>query len=311
MLGEINGNYEWSLNSAMYNVHKKFYSISIFLLKGNYYGKKIENSRISYILSVFVIITGLLWYIISDIFTLSKLTLYPHILNQIVIDLIIFWALTIILIIFSICLFLDGLRFTDNDYLKKLSNKSNQLYTFAFEISLWNIPIAISMIVIKFFNDNKIINYLFVIIYILYLVKYVSPIYTNLEKIKNLAGFMVIFAITFILIFGAFQLITADIKINFDKQYYYPDDYVIITIDKAGITHPNIYEIKIDGNIVDSENFSSSEEGTKEIVIYKINKTDLGGSNNKILNVNVNYSINLSYNWVINRNEFADFIIVK
>lgn len=271
--------------------------------------KKIENSRVSYILSVFVIIAGLLWYIISDIFTLSKSTLNPQITDRIVIDLIIFWALTTILIMFSICLFLDGLHFTDNNYLKKLSNKSNQLYTFAFEISLLNIPVAIYMIFYNFFGNNNI-KYIFVVIFVLYIVKYVSHIYPKFENTKNITIYLIMFIITFVLIFGAFQLTTADIKINFDKQYYYPNDYVIITIDQTGITYPSINEIKIDGNVVDSENFYTSEEGIKEIVIYKINNIDLGDSNNRIIGVNVNYSTKLFY-WLINKNEFADFIIVK
>ena len=268
--------------------------------------------RLSYILSICIPIVGLILYIISDIFSMTKSTLYSQIIYQIIIDLVIFWALVIVLIIFIAYLFLQGLQLTDNDYLRSLSKNSNKFYTIGFELSLIVIPLAIFFILYTIFN-NLFIRIILFLIVIFYFYRFVLPLREPFYKLHPLLIFIVIYVLTLYLIFGAFQLATSDINIEFDKQYYLHSDYVIITIEQSGISYPHINKIEINGRVVKSENLCTSDEGTKQVVIYNIN--DIQESlffrdNYNIVHVDVNYST--PFLWKsINHDKFADFIVIN
>lgn len=268
--------------------------------------------RLPYIISIFTAIVGLEWYIIFDIFSLGKSTLYSQIQNRIMIEILIFCALFLILIIFLLYLFLEGLQFTDNNYLKKLSENANKFYTLGFELGLIIIPIAIFFIIDYLFN-NIIITITLVVIFLLYFYKFILPLSGTYDKLINSILFICIYLTTVILIFGMFQLTTSDINIDFDKDYYQTNDFVIITISQSGISYPHIKEIKINGNDVTAENLFTSDEGTKEVVIF--NLTDIQESlvfrnNYNIVEVDVYYSVRVIF-WDINYSKFASFIVIK
>lgn len=264
--------------------------------------------KIPYIISIFAAILGLEWYLILDIFSLGKSTLYIQILDRIVIELLIFWALLLILIIFLLYLFLEGLRFTDNDYLQKLSTNANKIYTLGFELGLIIIPFAVFLITYYLF-DNIIYRIFLIITILLFFYKFILPLKMTYDKIYVIA----IYLITFILIFGMFQLATSDVNINFNKDYYQTSDYVIITLSKSGISSPDIKEIKINGNSVTSEYLFTSNEGTKEVVIYNIDDIQeslVFRNNYNIVQVDIFYSIQFLF-WNIDYSKFASFIVLE
>ncbi|MCZ7398669.1 MAG: hypothetical protein O8C62_03145 [Candidatus Methanoperedens sp.] len=271
-----------------------------------------EDLKLSYILSIFIMVAGLFWYIVSDIFSKAKLTLYPQIQFLILIDLIIFTILIIILLSFLSYLFLEGLRFTDNDYLKSLSEKySNRFYTAGFEASLVFIPLAILAIIS--YRNNLILTTLFAVIVLIYFYKFVFP-WIKYPEISKLFISMVLYIILFLLIVSLFQSNTSDIRINFDKQYYHSDDYVVITIDQSGITYPNINDIKINGRSVKSENLFTSDEGIKKIAIYNIDKVKeslVFKDNYNITIVEVDYSIPYFLTYSISTSKFSSFIVLS
>jgi|GEM_PF-7060531 len=268
--------------------------------------------KIPYIMSIFAAILGLEWYLISDVFSLGKSTLYIQILDRILIELLIFWALLLILIIFLLYLFLEGLRFTDDDSLQDLSKNANKFYTLGFKLGLIIIPFAVFLITYYLF-DNILFRIFLIIIILLFFYKFILPLKETYDDIFNLLIFIGIYILTFILIFGMFQLTTSDVNINFNKDYYQTSDYVIITLSKSGISSPHIKEIKINGNNATSENLFTSDEGTKEVVIYNIDdfqESLVFRNNYNIVEVDVFYSIEFLF-WNINYSKFASFIVVK
>ncbi len=160
--------------------------------------KSPEDSKLSYILSIFIMVAGFFLYIVSDIFSKAKSTLSPQIQYLILIDLIIFPALFIILISFSVYLFLEGLRFIDNDQLKSLSKYSNEFYTSGFVSSLIFIPLAIYFILFNRFN-NLFINILSVVVVLIYFYKFVLPLRIFYHKISYLLILVVSYVVILIL----------------------------------------------------------------------------------------------------------------
>lgn len=274
-----------------------------------------KNSKLSYILAIVIPAVGLLWSMISDIFTIAKSTLYYQVLYRIMADLLISWSLIILLIIFLIYLFLEGLQFTENKYLIDLSKNSNKFYTLGFELSFVVIPIALFLLII-FYLNNVYFTYLLIGLITIYLFTNVRRLSENLIKYYKLL-FMgaILFILTFLPFFGIFQLVTTDVSINFDRTYYRADDYVIITIDQSGISYPQINEISINKNVVSKENQTelfTSDKGIKKIIIHKVDHPDFGKSNYNNNEVDVNYSIDfLFWRGLVNNNKFASFIVVK
>lgn len=279
--------------------------------------KNFVEFRLSYILSIVIPSAGLLWYIISDIFSMGKSTLYSQILNRIMAEIFISWALIILLMIFLIYVFLEGLQFTDNNYLIKLSKYSNKFYTLGFELSFVIVPTAFIFFIFIYINNEYNLSFLHIILYfsivlmiIYFLIRKISS--GNIKKYYELINILVFISLTFHILFGVFQLSTADVNINFDKTYYRADDHVVITIHRSGITYPHINEISINKNVINPITLFTSDEGQKEIIIYNIDTPYFGDSNYKIVEVDVDYSIDFLY-WrgLVNRNKFASFIIVK
>lgn len=272
-----------------------------------------EDSRISYILAIFLATISLLWYIISDIFLKINSSLYIETQHWIIAELFISWALFFLLLIFSLYLFFIGLYFTDNSYLRVLSKNPNKIFTLGFEFSFIIIPMAIILI---FSFTNLIIFFILFLIYSVSFITILQKIISNSPNKKNLFILLMLISLSFFPFIGVFQFATADINIRFDKNYYYINDYAIITIDKSGITYPYVSEITINNQIVNRENirdFFTSDEGTKEVVIFNISdrqKYLVFSNNYNIMEVNVNYSI--PFLWKnFNRNKFANFIIIN
>lgn len=84
-------------------------------------------------------------------------------------------------------------------------------------------------------------------------------------------------------------------------------------MDQSGITYPNINEIKINGRPVKSNYLYTSDEGTKQVIIYNISdvKESLVFTDNyNIMMLDVNYSVPFLWD-NINSNKFASFIVIN
>lgn len=274
-----------------------------------------EESRLSYILAILIAAISLQLIIISDVFSRSRISLYEENLYLIITELFISWALIILIIIFLLYLFLEGLHFTDNNFLRILSENPDRIYSLGFEFMFYLIPFVIVMILGVL--DYYILLFIFSLFIILYFKFIMIKIYKHSHNVKNHLFLIIIIFTTFLPYLGIFQIITSDININFDKDYYCINDYAIIKIDKIGITLPVIKEFEVTSHFIDPDLiypdfYSPSNENEKMIVIINISNMSMNfkDTDSKIITVKANYS--KEFLWLkINKNKYANFIVLN
>ncbi len=282
--------------------------------------KNNKELKLNYTISIIISLIGLVAYIIFDFFSTVRTTLWSEIAYKAIAELYLSWSLSIIIFFFLAYIFLEGLQFTDNTFLQKLSKNSNTFYNLGVELTFIIIPLIIFLILQSMILLFDLHIYLLVILYIIavvYIGWAVKKLYGGYGKKFNLMVIrLILIGISVLGFFGFMQLITAEVNINFDQNYYRTNDYVIITIDRSGITPPEI--INVDPKTVflklsnkNETELITSNQGRKKIIIYKIdNSLDFGNFNYQKGEVVVNYSVNV-LEWKIPGTKTANFIILK